>query len=141
MEIEESVRSRQLHGPLAWAANSALLAIPIVGVFFLLDVPQMIGWLAFNEQYMGLFLALALFATFLLIPVRTGAKRDPVPWYDVIAAGAGLVVGLYVFFEYPRLVNTLGEITQEGVLLGWITILLLAEATRRLVAAHQGGPR
>jgi TRAP transporter 4TM/12TM fusion protein len=133
VEIEESARSRQLHGPLAWAANSALLAIPVVGVFFLLDVPQMIGWLAFNEQYMGLFLALALFATFLLIPVRSGAKRDPVPWYDVIAAGAGLVVGLYVFFEYPRLVNTLGEITQEGVLLGWITILLLAEATRRLV--------
>ncbi len=123
----------QLHGPLAWAANGALIAIPVVGIFFLLDVPQRIGWLAFNEQYMGLFLALALFATFLLIPVRAAAEPDRVPWYDLVAATAGLGVGLYVFIEYPALVNTLGEITQERVVLGTVTILLLAEATRRLV--------
>jgi TRAP transporter 4TM/12TM fusion protein len=35
--------------------------------------------------------------------------------------------------EYPQLVNTLGDIHQTGVILGSITILLLAEATRRLV--------
>jgi TRAP-type uncharacterized transport system fused permease subunit len=104
----------------------------VVGIFST-DVPQRIGWLAFNEQYMGLFLALALFATFLLIPVRTGAKHDHVPWYDLIAAIAGLAVGLYVFVEYPALVDTLGEISQERVILGTITIFLLAEATRRLV--------
>ena len=62
MEIEESVRSRDLQGPLAWAANGALMGIPVVGIFFLLDMPQRIGWLTFNEQYLGLFLALALFA-------------------------------------------------------------------------------
>jgi TRAP transporter 4TM/12TM fusion protein len=133
VEIEESVRSRNLHGPLAWAANGALMAIPMVGIFFLLDVPQRIGWLAFNEQYMGLFLALALFATFLLIPVRADVKPDQVPWYDLVAAIAGLGVGLYIFIEYPALVDTLGEITQARVVLGTITILLLAEATRRLV--------
>jgi TRAP transporter 4TM/12TM fusion protein len=133
VEIEESVRSRDLHGPLAWAANGALMAIPVVGIFFLLDVPQRIGWLAFNEQYMGLFLALALFATFLLIPVRADVKPDQVPWYDLVAAIAGLGVGLYIFIEYPALVDTLGEITQARVVLGTITILLLAEATRRLV--------
>ncbi len=133
MEIEESVRSRDLRGPLAWAANGALMAIPVVGIFFLLDVPQRIGWLAFNEQYLGLFLALALFATFLLIPVRANANPDRVPWYDLIAAIAGLGVGLYVFVEYPALVDSLGEITQARVVLGTITVLLLAEATRRLV--------
>ncbi|MGB7947903.1 MAG: TRAP transporter fused permease subunit, partial [Candidatus Binatia bacterium] len=133
MEIEESARSRELHGALAWAANGALVAIPVVGVFFLLDVPQKIGWLAFNEQYMGLFLALALFATFLLIPTRPGTTHDSVPWYDLIAAVAGLGAGLYVFIEYPTLVDTLGEITQARVILGTLTVLLLAEATRRLV--------
>lgn len=132
MEIEESARSRVLRGPLAWAANGALLMIPVVGIFFLLDVPQRIGWLAFNEQYMGLFLGLALFATFLLIPVRRG-KRDHVPWYDFVAAIAGLVVGLYIFVSYPTLVDTLGDITQDRVIFGVITIFLLAEATRRLV--------
>jgi TRAP transporter 4TM/12TM fusion protein len=133
VEIDESVRSRELRGPLAWAANSALVAIPVAGIFFLLDVPQEIGWLAFNEQYMALFLGLALFATFLLIPVTSGAERNHVPWYDAIAAAVGIAVGLYVFFEYPAMVDTLGEITQQRVVLGCITILLLAEATRRLV--------
>ncbi|HEU4341202.1 MAG TPA: TRAP transporter large permease subunit, partial [Candidatus Binatia bacterium] len=131
MEIEEQVRSRELRGPLAWAANGALIMIPVSGIFFLLDVPQRIGWLFFNEQYMGLFLALALFATYLLVPHKRGASG--VPWYDLILALAGLVVGLYIFVEYPNLVDTLGDITQTGVVLGVTTVLLLAEATRRLV--------
>jgi TRAP transporter 4TM/12TM fusion protein len=133
VDIEKQVRSRQLRGPLAWAASSALVMIPLVGIFFLLNVPQMFGWLFFNEQYMGLFLALSLFATFILAPASVSAKPDHVPWYDRVAAIAGLVVGLYIFIEYPKLVDTLGEITQVRVILGLTTILLLAEACRRLV--------
>jgi TRAP transporter 4TM/12TM fusion protein len=133
VDIEEQVRSRQLRGPLAWAASSALIMIPLAGIFFLLNVPQMFGWLFFNEQYMGLFLALSLFATFILAPARASARPDHVPWHDRVAAVAGLVVGLHIFIEYPRLVDTLGEITQARVILGLITILLLAEACRRLI--------
>jgi TRAP transporter 4TM/12TM fusion protein len=107
--------------------------IPVVGIFFLLNVPQMLGWLFFNEQYMGLFLALSLLVTFILVPAGASARRDRVPWYDQAAAVAGLVVGLYIFIEYPKLVDTLGEITQARVILGSITILLLAEACRRLL--------
>ena len=93
----------------------------------------MFGWLFFNEQYMGLFLGLALFATFLLVPPKRGASQHEVPWFDLLFALAGLAVGLYILIEYPQLVNTLGDIHQTGVILGSITILLLAEATRRLV--------
>jgi TRAP transporter 4TM/12TM fusion protein len=67
------------------------------------------------------------------VPAGASAPRDRVPWYEQVAAVAGLVVGLYIFIEYPKLVDTLGEITQERVILGSIAILLLAEATRRLV--------
>jgi TRAP transporter 4TM/12TM fusion protein len=109
------------------------MALPVAGVFFLLSVPQRIDWLVFNEQYMGLFLALSLFATFLLVPGRGVADRAHVPWYDLIAAAAGLGVGLYVFVQYPNLVNTLGEISTESMVLGSITVLLLAEGTRRLI--------
>jgi TRAP transporter 4TM/12TM fusion protein len=120
-------------GPFVWAAKVALGAIPLAGIFFLLDVPQSIGWLVFNEQYLGLFLALALFATFSLTPARASLSRRRVPWYDQIVAVAALVPGLYIFFAYPSLVNATGEITWETVILGSLTILLLAEACRRLV--------
>jgi TRAP transporter 4TM/12TM fusion protein len=133
LEIEESVRSREIKGPLLWAANSSLVALPLVGVFFLLDIPQKINWLVFNEQYMGLFLALSLFATFVLVPARGRKDRDYVPWYDLIAALAGLGVGLYIFFQYPNIADTLGEITTQSTVLGSLTVLLLAEGSRRLI--------
>ena len=133
MEIEENVRSRELSGFAGWLAKLVLVALPISGIFFLFNLPQQIGWLVFNEQYLGLFLALSLCATFLLIPAGKWDKSQRVPWYDWLGALAGLVVGLYLFVQYPQLVNSLGEISPERAVLGSITILLLAEAVRRLV--------
>jgi TRAP transporter 4TM/12TM fusion protein len=133
VEIEETVRVRELGGFLDTAGRWLLIAIPVTGMFFLLNVPQYVGWLVFNEQYMGLFLGLALCATFLLIPVKPKVGRNTIPWYDLIAALAGLATGLYVFIYYPNIVNSLGDISTERVILGGITIFLLAEATRRLI--------
>ena len=133
MEIEESVQARDLSGLLGKLGDWLLISIPLLGMFFLLNVPQYIGWLVFNEQYMGLFLGVALGVTYLLIPARPGKGRSIVPWYDIAAAAAGLAIGLYIFIFYPSIVNSLGDISSERVTLGCITIFLLAEATRRLV--------
>jgi TRAP transporter 4TM/12TM fusion protein len=101
-------------------------------MFFLLDVPQRLDWQVFHEQYIGLFLALTLAAIFLLIP---GSKRQfqHIPWFDYIGAAAGLFVGLYIFVKFPEISNSLGDIYTERVILGAITVILLAEACRRLV--------
>ena len=133
MEIEESVRGRELSGFVGGLGRLLLVAIPLTGIFFLLNVPQYLGWLVFNEQYMGLFLGLGLSATYILIPVKPSTGRNVVPWYDIIAALAGFAVGLYIFIFYPSIVNSLGDIATERVILGCMTILLLAEASRRLV--------
>jgi TRAP-type uncharacterized transport system fused permease subunit len=133
VEAEESVRARELRGFFNIVGRSMLMAIPLCGIFFLLNVPQYIGWLVFNEQYMGLFLGLALCATYLMIPITPGRGGDRLAWYDLIAALASLIIGLYIFVYYPSLVNSLGDISGGRVVLGCITILLLAEASRRLV--------
>ena len=132
MEIEESVRSRELSGLPAWTTQTLLIAIPVAGMFFLLDVPQRLDWLVFHEQYIGLFLALTLAAIFLLIP---GSKRQSqrIPWFDYAGAAAGLFVGLYIFVKFPEISNSLGDIYTERVILGTVTVILLAEACRRLV--------
>jgi TRAP transporter 4TM/12TM fusion protein len=132
LEIEENVRSRELSGLASWATQALLIAIPVAGMFFLLDVPQRFDWQVFHEQYIGLFLALSLGAIFLLIP---GSKRhvQRIPWYDLVAAALGLFVGLYVFVMFPEISNSLGDIYTERVILGSITAILLAEACRRLV--------
>jgi TRAP transporter 4TM/12TM fusion protein len=133
LEAEESVRARELNGFPNIIGRALLMAIPLCGIFFLLNVPQYIGWLVFNEQYMGLFLGLALCATYLLIPAKPADGPRPVPWYDLVAALAGLTIGLYIFVFYSAIVNSLGDIAMERVVLGCATVLLLAEASRRLV--------
>jgi TRAP transporter 4TM/12TM fusion protein len=132
LEIE-SIRSRELTGFAAWLAKFILIVLPVSGIFFLLGLPERIGWLVFNEQYLGLFLALALCATFILIPAGRWDKSHRVHWYDWLGALAGLVVGLYLFIQYPELANSLGDISTDRVILGCITVLLLAEACRRLI--------
>jgi TRAP transporter 4TM/12TM fusion protein len=133
LEAEESVRARELSGILNVVGRGLLMAIPLCGIFFLLNVPQYVGWLVFNEQYMGLFLGLALCSTYLLIPAKPATARRSFPWYDLVAALAGLTIGLYIFVYYPSIVNSLGDISTERVVLGCVTVLLLAEASRRLV--------
>jgi TRAP transporter 4TM/12TM fusion protein len=129
---EEIIRSRDLKGAVAWLSRTILISIPVLGVVFLLETPQRLGWLIFPEQYLGLFLSLTLCATFLVVPEGVLGHRDRVPWYDALAAAAGLVVGLYVFLQYPRFANSLGEIHLDRVIMGCIAVLLLAEASRRL---------
>lgn len=132
MEIEENVRSRELSGLAGWLTQGLLAAIPVAGIFFLLDLPERFDWQVFHEQYIGLFLALTLCAIFLLIP---GSHRQAhrIPWYDLLGAAGGLVVGLYVFVKFPEISNSLGDIVTARVILGSITVVLLAEACRRLV--------
>ncbi len=129
---EEVIRSRNLKGIAAWVTRALLIAIPVLGIVFLLDVPQRLGWLIFPEQYLGLFLALTLCATFLIVPEGALGHREQVPWYDVLGALAGLVIGLYIFVLYPRFANSLGEIHLDRVIMGCVAVVLLCEASRRL---------
>ena len=47
---EEVVRSRNLKGFLAWVSRALLIAIPVLGIVFLLEVPQRLGWLIFPSN-------------------------------------------------------------------------------------------
>ena len=95
-----------------------VILTPVLGVIFLLDLPQRMGWLIFGEQYMGLFLAITLCATLSHRSEGTWGHADRVPWYDLVAALGSLVIGLYIFIFYPGMVNSLGEIHPVRVILG-----------------------
>jgi TRAP-type uncharacterized transport system fused permease subunit len=118
---EEMIRSRNLKGFVARLSRAILIAIPVLGVIFLLEVPQRLGWLIFQEQYLGLFLSLTLCATFLIVPEGVSGHRDRVPWYDFLAAAGGLVVGLYVFINYPRFANLWEKFIRTGS--SWVASL------------------
>jgi TRAP transporter 4TM/12TM fusion protein len=111
-----------------------LICIPVSGILFVLDIHLYLGWSVFREQYLSLFLGLILGSAFLSVPSHKGASRKHAPWYDIILAAMGFGICLYSFVTYPEYVLT-GPVYMgpETAILGLLIILLVAEATRRLV--------
>jgi TRAP transporter 4TM/12TM fusion protein len=123
---------RRLAGP-ARAVEAALLGgLAAAGGLWATHLHHRLPWAFFNEQFLGLFLGLALAATFVTIKARAGERPGRVPWYDWALALVGLLVGGYVAVMYPTIAYRLGVLAPERVLLGGAAVLLVLEATRRL---------
>jgi TRAP transporter 4TM/12TM fusion protein len=127
-----SARFRTLRGGARLVERTLLAALALVGIGWALELHSALPFAVFKEQYLGLFLALALAAVFVTVPARPGYSVLRVPWFDWLLAAGGLVVGLYVALRYPTLAYSLGVIMPEKLALGALAILLVLEATRRL---------
>ncbi len=128
----EKKSSISLSGPLGVVQRVIMCLIPIIGVFFILNVHMYLGWYFYTEQYVGVIITLILAATFLSTPVSKHSQRKHLPWYDMILALLALPAGLYLTWQYPNIAVKLGEITPERVVIGMIMILLVLEAMRRV---------
>jgi TRAP transporter 4TM/12TM fusion protein len=128
----EVSRFRRLSKRLRLLTKLLLIALPVAGVFFIMDTPSYLGWDFLREQYYGIVLAIVLSCVFLLIPPTKGAARNRLPWYDVILSILGFMVGLYVAIFYPEILWSLGIITPDRVIMSTIAILLVLEGVRRL---------
>jgi len=91
-------------------------------------------WLALKQR--ALHLAFALTLIFLLYPTTKkgiGSDKSSVPFFDIILAGLGAVVSLYLIIYYNELVLRSGLPTKLDIIFGGICILLVLEATRRAI--------
>ncbi len=128
----EVSRFRSPNKVLGLLIKVLLTALPIVGVFFIMDTPSYLGWELLREQYYGLVLAIVLSSIFLLVPANGASAKDRVPWYDLMLSLMGFAVGLYVAVWYPRILWRLGVVTPDRVIMCTAAILLILEAARRL---------
>jgi len=123
---------RRLGGAPRAVEQLLLVVLTLLGAAWAAEVHHALSWAFFREQYLGLFLGVALAAVF--VGVRTHARGgDRVPWFDCLLALAGLVVGLYVSVLYPTIAYQLAVLSADKVVLGALAVLLVLEATRRLV--------
>ena len=129
---ESSGYLRDLSGWLDHLTKIIFIAMPLVGCFFIMDVPFYLEWSILREQYYGLILAMVLPCTFILIPMSSKSPRDRVPWYDAILAILGAVVGLYIAVFYLKITLTLGDVTPDRVIMGTIALAIILEASRRV---------
>ena len=126
-------RFRTLSGTPRAVEQGLLALLTAAGALWVLEAHTWLPRAVFKEQYLGLFLALALGAAFIATRAGRRAPLDRVPWYDWALAAAGLAVGLYVGVLYPTIAYQLGIITWDKVTFGALAVLLVLEATRRLV--------
>ncbi len=70
---------------------------------------------------------------FLLFPARRKARKDKIPFYDVILAILAIIVGSYWTINYERLVKMVGQLETTDFYIGVLAVLLVLEAARRAV--------
>ncbi len=128
-----ATKFRSLSGPSSTLMAGLLFALTLLGALWAMEIHHYLAWAFFKEQYLGLFLALGLGSVFLGVKARKKEPGDRVPWHDWLLAAAGLAVGFYVVVMYPTIAYRLGILSPDRWILGGLAILLILEATRRLV--------
>lgn len=124
---------RSLTGLVRILQQSLLCLLTVVGAAWGGEIHIFFDITFFKEQYLGLFLGLALPAVFLSVKATTWESGNRVPWYDCLFALAGAAVGGYIAFWYPKIAYQLAILSNDKVWLGALAIVLVLEATRRLL--------
>jgi len=96
-----------------------------------LEIFQRLGANLYPGQYMSAILAFALALAFLHLPAKRRTPRLRAPWYDVLLAGLGFVLGWYMTIHYPRLAEMYSETPWDSVVAGLLLVPMMIEALRR----------
>jgi len=108
------------------------ILIPLVGVFFIVNIPLIFFRFSFfHQQYKILFWSLTIALLFLTIPAKKGAPRNNPQWYDLMAAAFALIIGVWTFLYIPEVMLTIGLIQPIQVIFGIITFVIVLESVRR----------
>jgi TRAP transporter 4TM/12TM fusion protein len=129
---EVLAKFRTLDGPAQAVERVLLVSLTVAGGAWAAQLHHHLPFAFFNEQYLGLFLALGLSPVFLSVRASPRGSQNTVPWYDWLACAGSLLVGGYVLIRYPVIAYQLGLLTWDKVALGVLAIALVLEAVRRL---------
>lgn len=83
-------------------------------------------------QQRAVHLAFVLSLVFLLYPMNQKSAKDHVPWYDFILAAVAAYSALYLVIFFNDLIGRAGLPTTADIVMGFIGVGLLLEATRRV---------
>ncbi len=78
-------------------------------------------------------LGFVLTLVYLLYPIRSKSNLHRLAWYDVILAILGAIVSGYIVYNYDVIVLEAGPPTDIDLIFGGLAIVLVLEATRRIV--------
>ena len=104
------------------------------GVAWSADLFRGVGIIFYTEQYLAGMLTIALPLVYLHVPAGRGrARQGPVPWYDRVAAIAGMIAAAYTAWFFPDIGESIAERPLDALVVGVIVIVLIIEGVRRTV--------
>jgi len=129
----EGSRFRRPGGIFGYWEDILLVSVPVIGMISILNFPLYFGLSFYIQQYLAIFFGLIMALVFILVPFKKEAPRDRLPWYDLALSTLGLMVGIYLALYYREIVVELGLLIPSRVVLGTIAIVLVLEASRRVL--------
>jgi len=126
-ELEAEGRRRTFSGAMAVVVAAIAVAFALFHIWRAYVGPM--GAL----QQRSIHLTFALVLTFLVQPFLRRMWKKKLPWWDLILVGLGILVGGYLLWEYQELTFRIGTPHPMDIALGVICVLLVLEATRRLI--------
>ena len=139
LDVRELVQQADLGGRKPVGFARALLAAVCIGwsllqLWYASPLPFTFNTFILNDTEMrALHLGLALFAGFLAYPFRKASPRDRIPVQDWVFAAVAAFCGAYLFLFYRDLATRPGQPTQIDFVTAIVGMVLLLEATRRVV--------
>jgi TRAP transporter 4TM/12TM fusion protein len=139
VDVRELVTAADLGGRRPVGAARAVLASTCIGwsllqLWYASPLPFTFNTFILNDTEMrALHLGIGLFAAYLAYPFAKSSPRDRIPPPDWILAMAAAFCGAYLFLFYRDLATRPGQPTTVDFVTAIVGMLLLLEATRRVV--------
>jgi TRAP transporter 4TM/12TM fusion protein len=111
---------------------ASLLTLASIG-FALQFYRNVLGLLLYNEQFLAGMIGLGLTLVYLTQPASRGGSRESIPWYDWLLAAISFGFGIYIAVRYPALSEDMSSRSPDGLIVAFVTVLLVMEALRRTV--------
>ena len=113
---------------------SACVAWSLLQLWYASPLPFALHVFVLNDTQMrALHLAFAVFLAFLAYPFGKRSSRKAVPWADIAFALAGGFCAAYLFLFHRELAERPGQPVAADFFVAVVGVLLLLEATRRVV--------
>jgi len=120
-------RYRQFTGYKGWLIGIWLIAFSVYQIYFsIFPAPP-------AQQHLAIHLAFGLGAMYILYPALKKGSRNRLPWFDAALAAAAVVSAGYWVYNFDGLIGRIGNFTLTDYIFGGLVMLLVLEATRRVV--------
>jgi TRAP transporter 4TM/12TM fusion protein len=126
-QVDKEAAARKLTGIPHWI-------VYVIGISWSIFQVYTAAFGLFPAQLQrSIHLAYAFVLTYLLFPARSSDTSNRLSWHNWVLAAFATYIGLYMAFNYMRIMEAGGDYSQMDYIAGGFGILLTLEAARRVV--------